>query len=164
MNCGDGIPDAPAQEDAAVPRSECCGKTASECHAPGCLGVPKKCVCEDPLDKGVTHRTDGPCFTTPPESAQERLARVEQSMADGHPVDRADAFFLLSVVRQLGDRRIHGLREAAGLVRAAKDREVTTRFLAGKKEQVARAMNSKLMDTVAKLIDRYADDAAAGKV
>ena len=116
MNCGDGIPEAPAPEAATT----------------------------------VNHR----------------LAMIELDLAEdgAKTVTREDANFLLSVVRRLGDQRVIGLREAAGLIRAAKHRETTTRFLAGKNEQVARSMNSKLMDTVANLIDRYAQDAEDGKL
>lgn len=101
-----------------------------------------------------------------PENPNHRLARIELELLESPDAvpNRADINFLLSVVRHLGDQRILGLREAAGLIRAAKQREVTTRFLVGKKEQTARSMNSKLMDTVANLIEKYAQDAADGNL
>jgi hypothetical protein len=97
----------------------------------------------------------------PTESISMRLARIA-----AHPpaAGEAEVLFLLDLLAEAGDQRVVGLREAAGLIRAAKQREVTTRFLVGKKEQVSRSMNSKLMDTVANLIDKYAADAAAGRV
>lgn len=100
------------------------------------------------------------------ETANQRLARIELSLA-GSPdlvLGRPDTNFLLAVVRRLGNQRVMGLREAAGLIRAAKQREVTTRFLVGKKEHAVRSMNSKLMDTVANLIEHYAQDAEDGKI
>ena len=100
------------------------------------------------------------------ETTRERYERIEAelSVEMGPLTSRADVGFLLDALRLAGAQRVMGLREAAGLIRAAKQREVTTRFLVGKKEQAARAMNSKLMDTVANLIDKYADDAAEGRV
>lgn len=100
------------------------------------------------------------------ETPNRRLARIEQDLAESldRLPSRADVDFLFSVVRKLGDQRVLGLREAAGLIRAAKNREVSTRFLAGKKEQIARSMNSKLMDTVANLVDKYAQDVEDGRL
>lgn len=100
------------------------------------------------------------------ETGQERCERIEAELAvDFGPLtSRADVGFLLDALRLAGNQRVQGLREAVGLIRAAKQREVTTRFLAGKKEQTARAMNSKLLDTVANLIEKYAADAADGRV
>ena len=98
------------------------------------------------------------------ELVSDRLNRIEVSAAEGRGPSVDDANFLLRIVRRLGDQRVMGLREAAGLIRAAKHRETTTRFLVGKREQAIRASNSKLMDVVANLIDQYAQDAEDWKI
>lgn len=77
---------------------------------------------------------------------------------------------LHGVVSYLSDKdaavagRVRGLHEAAGLIRASLNKEVTARFLVGKKESAARAMNAKLLATVANLIEQFAGDAEAGRV
>lgn len=100
------------------------------------------------------------------ETGPQRVSRIERqaSVEFGESVSHADVLFLIGILRRAGDQRVQGLREAAGLIRAAKNREVTTRFLVGKKEQAARGINSKLMDTIANLIDKYADDARDGRL
>lgn len=100
------------------------------------------------------------------ETGPQRVSRIERqaSIEAGESVSHADVLFLISIIRRWGDPRIQGLREAAGLIRAAKQRETTTRFLVKGREQEIRASNSKLMDTVAALIERYASDAEQGRV
>lgn len=95
------------------------------------------------------------------ETIRERLERIEANSAT---VDRQDVLFMLDLISNLGGQRIRGIREAAGLIRRSQNKEVTTRFLVGKKETAARAMNNKLLDVVAGLIERYAEDAQAGKL
>ncbi|SRR5258708_29748332 len=120
----------------------------------------------------------------PGESDDDRLLRLHNEPEAAAPADvawltglvrighvasealREELQVLKLAVERFKERdipgRVIGLREAAGLIRAAANKEVTARFLVGKKENAARAMNSKLMHSVAGLIDRYADDAEKG--
>lgn len=45
-------------------------------------GEPALCKCEDPLDEGMTHCQDKPCFTTP---APEPAAEVSAAPAEPTP-------------------------------------------------------------------------------
>ncbi len=151
---------------------DCCRRNSrGENHAPDCftglgqMGAdaphgPVLDILGSPQNPEILPRGD-----TAEETAQDRVERIEREIqsdpADGH---RDDILFLLELLRRAGDQRVAGLREAAGLIRAAKNRETTTRFLVGKKEQAVRASNAKLMDVVANLIEQFAGDAAAGRV
>lgn len=157
-----GLDEAVAATDAHPgfdPGLDCCHReTPLQNHAPGCF-----------TGLGGSLEKDAPAgnnfaAAVASESTRDRLNRIEAAATGLQVANLADTNFLLSVVRRLGDQRVLGLREAVGLIRAAKNREVTTRFLVGKKEQAARSMNSKLMDTVANLIEKYAVDVEAGKL
>lgn len=110
--------------------------------------------------------TEAPAATETPEAILERLI-VKPGTADVKDVEwlvkELTSAKLAVLMLKEGDGRFYGLREAAELVEMAALKDVKVRHLGvGKKEQVSRAINEKLLYNVAGIIRRYADDQEAG--
>lgn len=88
------------------------------------------------------------------ETVGQRLRRIEDNSV---AVDRVDVLWMLELIGKLGFERVRGLREAAGLLRAAVARGT---LLPGK----GMGVNNKLLARVAGLVDRYAQDVEDGKL
>lgn len=132
------------------------------------------------LDANISGEANG----AKSESDDERLHRLHFNPGDATVEDLAWLTTMLRASHMVTDQfraravkaedelqssrnkpgRVLGLREAADLIRAARQKEVVARVLVGKREHAVRAMNAKLLENVAALIERYAADAEAGRL